>query len=446
MISTTVREQHAFVERPHRTMLALTIPIMASLVVEPLAGVVDTAFVERLSAAQAAALGASTVLLSSILWLFNFLAIGTQTEVAQALGEGRSDHARQAATLALALSLFSGLAVAIGTWAILGVAARWLSPHEPVQAAMITYTKVRLLGSPAALAVLVAFGALRGLQEMRTPMWIAAGISVMNIALDALLVFGAGPIPAFGIAGAAWATTASQLVGAVVAATCVGRRLGFSRQIVWRRSRSLFRVGRDMGLRTGSLLLFLLIAQRSALRISVESGAAHQAVRQIWMLTAFLLDAFASAAQSLVGYFVGARQRALAFNVARIATWWGLGTGTALTIALLLLQDSVARLLVPPSALGLFASAWFIFSLTQPLSALSFVTDGIHWGTADFAFLRNGMLVSTTVGLVGLAVIDPRSPHALAEVWAVTALWTGLRSAFGLARIWPGVGKAPLRL
>jgi MATE family multidrug resistance protein len=427
-------------------MLALSIPVMVSLVVEPLAGVVDTAFVERLGSAPAAALGASTVLLSSILWVFNFLGIGTQTEVAHALGRGRRGEARQAVTLALVVAVLFGIAVGLGAWGALGSVARWMSDDSAVRDATIIYTSVRLMGAPAVLVMLVAFGALRGLQDMRTPLWIAAGISALNVVLDALLIFGAGPIPRLGIAGAAWATLASQVLGAAVAVGCVARGLGLSRHIAWGRTGSLLVVGRDMVLRTGSLLFFLLMAQRSALQIGVESGAAHQAVRQIWTLTAFLLDAFASAAQSLVGYFLGARRVAQALRVARVASLWALGTGGALAILLLLLQRPVAALLVPPSAVGLFAGAWVICALSQPLNALSFVTDGIHWGAADFAFLRNGMLISTAAGLVGLSAIDPSSPHALAWVWCVTALWSALRSGFGVARIWPGVGKAPLRV
>jgi Na+-driven multidrug efflux pump len=51
---------------------------------------------------------------------------------------------------------------------------------------------------------MVAFGALRGRQDMRTPFRIAVSV---NVTLDALLIFGAGPVPPLGVAGAAWATS-----------------------------------------------------------------------------------------------------------------------------------------------------------------------------------------------------------------------------------------------
>ena len=50
---------------------------------------------------------------------------------------------------------------------------------------------------------------------------------------------------------------------------------------------------------------FLVLTIRAATQIGPEAGAVHQAIRQVWVLTALLLDAFALSGQSLVGYFLG---------------------------------------------------------------------------------------------------------------------------------------------
>jgi len=85
---------HPFVRAPHRTMAMLSVPVMLSLVAEPLTGLVDTAFVARLGAGPLAALGVGTIALSSFFWIFNFLGIGTQTETARSLGQRRTERAR----------------------------------------------------------------------------------------------------------------------------------------------------------------------------------------------------------------------------------------------------------------------------------------------------------------------------------------------------------------
>ena len=438
-------QRHSFLDHPHRTLIGLSLPVMAALVVEPLAGLVDTAFVERLGAAYAAALAAATTIFASIVWVFNFLGIGTQTAVAQSQGRGDTGGARQAGTVAVLLATACGIALAAVMWPLLGVSARWMSGDLLVQEATLTYLKIRLLGAPAILIMLANLGALRGLERMQATFWIAGGVSLVNIVLDPILIFGWGPVPRLEIAGAAWATTASQAGGAVISLILVSRTLGYSRTLSRRRATALLVVGRDMIVRTGALLIFLLVATRTALQIGVDAGAAHQAVRQVWMMMAFLLDAFAHSAQSLIGFFLGAGDLGSARRVARVACSWGLATGLTLTAGLLALEGVIAALLVPPSALLLFSSAWLAAALAQPLNSLAFVTDGIHWGTGDFAFLRNAMLVSTLAGLVCLALIETTSPHALTQVWLVTALWITIRAILGTLRLWPGGARSPLR-
>jgi MATE family multidrug resistance protein len=55
------------------------------------------------------------------------------------------------------------------------------------------------------------------------------------------------------------------------------------------------------------------------------------------------------------------------------------------------------------------------------------------------------MLVATSLGMLVLLGIDPRTASALTQVWVATTGWLAVRTAFGLARVWPGVGQSPLR-
>jgi len=437
-------DSHPFVLHPHRTMLVLSLPVLFSLIAEPLTGLADTAFVARLGAEPLAALGVATVLLSSIFWVFNFLGIGTQTAVARAHGAHRLGDASAAIATALLTALAVGVALALVAWPFLAALAEAMGAHDAMRDAAVTYLAIRFLAAPAILVTIVAFGALRGVQDMRTPFWIAVTINAVNVLLCALLVFGRGPVPGFGVAGAAWATAVSQTAGAAWAVLAVWRVLGPFARVRARAMLELLVVGRDLVLRTGLLLFFLLLATRAATHAGADAGAAHQAVRQVWVLTALLLDAYAATAQTLVGYFLGAGRVALARRVALVGCAWGLATGGALTLGMLLSTASFAWLLVPAAATAAFPAAWTVAALAQPLNALSFVTDGVHWGTGDFRYLRNAMLLATLSGAALLATVDVRQPGALAAIWTVTATWIVIRALFGVIRIWPGVGRSPL--
>ncbi len=435
--------EHPFVRRPHRTLIALSVPVLFSLIAEPVTGLVDTAFVARLGAVPLAALGVGTMVLSSVFWIFNFLGIGTQTEVAQAHGGGEVARARRINGLALAMSALFGFGMLAVGWVGSGAAATAMGATGALREAAVAYMRIRWFGAPAVLMMVAAFGTLRGLQDMRTPLWIAVTVNGLNVVLDAVLIFGLGPVPAFGIAGAAWASTVSQWLGAAWAVAAVLRRLGVPERLRLREAARLLRVGGDLFVRTGLLTLFLLLTTRTATRIGADAGAAHQAIRQVWMFTALFLDAFAITGQSLVAYFVGSGQWAQARRVAFVACVWSLGTGAALALAMLLGETLVIRVLVPATAVALFHPAWLAAALSQPLNALSFATDGLHWGTGDYRFLRNVMLLATALGAPMLLALDVGRPGALTWVWLITVGWISVRAAFGVLRIWPGIGRSP---
>ncbi|MCB8960044.1 MAG: MATE family efflux transporter [Ardenticatenales bacterium] len=436
--------EQAFKTRPHHTLFTLSIPVLFSLIAEPITGLVDTAFVARQGNIAGAALGAGTVALSSVFWIFNFLGVGTQTEVAQALGRGQHSRAKEASSLALGLAALIGCLLLL-VWPLADDLANLLGASGAIEEAAATYIRYRLLGAPAVLGMLVVFGALRGLQDMRTPLWIAITINAINILLDMLLISGFGPVPALGVGGAALASTISQWVGIGWGLLALRRQLGLTRHIQLGNAANLLRVGRDLFIRTGTLTIYLSIATRVATRIGADAGAAHQAIRQIWVFSALVMEAFSVTAQSLVGYFMGSGERALAKQVAAYCLGWSVVAGFGMSGLLLLGEGWLATLLVPDSAQLIFASAWLIASISQPFNAVAFITDGIHWGTGDYRYLRNGMILATLIGGGALLLIDTEQPAAFRLVWAATTLWIIVRAVVGLVRVWPGLGQSPFK-
>ncbi len=438
-------DRHPYLSRPNRTIVALSLPILLSLIAEPVTGLVDTGFVARLGAVPLAALGVGAGALSAVFWIFNFLGIATQTEVAQAMGRGDRAGAGRAASLALAIG--AAISLLLGGLLYSGAAqmAAAIGAEGAVHDLATEYIRLRLLGAPAVIVVIVGFGALRGAQDMKTPLWIALGINLVNVALDVVFIFGWGPIPAMGVAGAALASSAGQWLGALWMLRELRRRIGLSGDFSLRDGARLLRVGRDLFVRSASLTLFVLFATRVATQMGAEAGAAHQVIRQVWFFTALISEAFAGAAQSLVGYFFGSGQRDYARRVAISTTLWSFATGIAMLLATLGATPFVLAAFVPREAAAAFQAAWVIAALSQPLNALAFVTDGIHWGTSDYRFLRNAMMMATICGLLGLQLIASDSADGFASVWLMTALWISIRAFWGVARLHPGLGRGPFR-
>ena len=437
---------HPFRQAPHATLLRLALPVLVSLAAEPVTGAVDTAFVARLGAPSLAALGVGTTLLSGIFWIFSFLGVGSQTEVAQRLGHQKPQAAAEIATLALALSLALGAALCLLGYGLIPWAVDLMEASGRVFDDAVDYMRLRLLGAPAVLITLAAFGILRGRQDMTSPLKIAVGLNLLNIVLDAVLIFGLGPLPAMGIKGAALASAISQWIGALWAVAVIRATSGLTFKFSPADLRRLLHIGGDMFLRTGLLTAFLVLTTRAATQIGPEGGAAHQAIRQVWVLTALLLDAFAISGQSLIGFFLGRGDRVEARKVAAVVCLWSLAAGVFLAVGMAMSTHWVALAMVPPAARPFFPAAWLATLIFQPINAFAFAPDGIHWGSGDFRYLRNAMLGASALGALAVLMLDTAHPQALVWLWVITGGWVTLRALFGILRIWPGVGQSPLAL
>ncbi len=443
----TENKQHPFEIKPNRTLLTLAIPVLFSMIAEPLTGLVDTAFVAKLGSEAAASLGVGTIVFSSVFWVFGFLGIGTQTEVSHAIGEDDLARASSFGWMAVGISAALGLALLLFVFPFLGNIVELMGGEGSVRTLAVDYMRYRLLGAPAVLVVLACFGSLRGYQDMQSPLWIALGMNAVNVVLDWCLVFGKGPFPVMGVGGAALASSISQWIGAAWAVLAVYRHYGFNSGFRLVDVRRLFVIGGDMFVRSGSVCVFLLLCTRFATQVGAESGAAHQAIRQFFVFVTLLLDTFAVSGQSLVGYFIGRADRITARKVAALVCKWSFVTGILLTIAMYLGKQPVSWLLVPDEAAAVFSPAWLAVTFLQPINALSFATDGIHMGTGDYRYLRNVMLIAVLTSTILLFVVDWFSPdHMLFWIWVVAGVWTTVRALLGMIRIWPGIGDGPLAM
>tara|TARA_B100000953_G_scaffold299026_1_gene297564 strand:+ start:222 stop:1556 length:1335 start_codon:yes stop_codon:yes gene_type:complete len=433
-----------FTEKPGRTILVMALPVLGTSIAEPLTSTADTYFLSQLGSTSLAALAIATSVISSAFWVLNFIGVGIQTLAAGAQGKGDEELLHRRVGTALVMSALLSLAMFL-----LLPALEWISgamgATGEVQKDTVEYMRIRLFGAPAVLIGFAAFGALRGVQDMRTPLYISIGINALNIILDPLMIFGYGSIPAMGVAGAAWASVISQWLGLGWAFFALRKKVGFRLCLHRPTMNYLLAMGRDMVIRTGSLNLFLILATRTAALAGDQTAAAHQVLRLLWFITALLLDAFAVVGQSLVASFLGQNNRLLARKAAALTIAWSVASGFLLMALLLLLQKPLTELMVPEDAIFLLPGAWLISCLCQPVNGLCFATDGVHWGTSDYGFMRNTVVLATVVGVTGLQFIDIADENCLPQVWLLCVCTIALRGILGVLRIWPGIGNAPLK-
>ena len=420
-----------------RQLLALALPATVTLIADPLMGLVDTAVVGRLGAAELGALGLAVSVLAAGAWVFNFLVFGTTSAVARAVGAGDRSVAGRRVAHAAQVAMVLGVGVALLLFLTAPTVLRALGAVEGLREPATTYLRIRAVGVPFLLLSYVGHGAFRGVSDTRTPLVVVIVANLLNAALTFWLVLGLG----LGIAGAAWATVAAEVLTVLAFAALRGRtRLplaGHGRPTLGE-LRVLFAVSRDLVLRTGGLVLGLLAVAAAAARVDAQTAAAYQILYQLMLLVSFLLDGVAIAGQAMVGTALGAGDRRAAREVAATTLRWGSGLGIALALLFAAGGDLLPRVLTDdPEVLATVATAWWLFALGQLWSGPVYALDGVLMGAEDFAYLRTWTVLAGVVG-GGAAQLLASEGADLLGLWAAVQLLMGIRLVSLLARLRSG--------
>jgi putative MATE family efflux protein len=383
-----------------RRILGLAVPALGALVAEPLFLATDTALVGHLGVDPLAGLGIASTILQTAIGLLVFLAYATTPAVARMLGAGNRAGAVRAGVDGIWLALALGLLLAIaGPLAAHPLAAAFGATPRVTELAAL-YLGISSLGIPAMLAVIAATGLFRGLQDTRTPLVIAVAGFAANGVLNAVLIYGAG----WGIAGSAVGTVVAQWGMAAACLTITVRHARREGADVRPRLPGVAAAARSGGwmlLRTVTLRVALVATTVAATGLGTVTLASTQVLFQLTFLFALALDAFAIAAQAMVGYDLGAGTHAQVRATMRRLIGWGVASGVVFGGVL----AGVAPWLgyVFSSDAGVIAAvpvgAWVV-AATMPLGALVFVLDGVLIGAGDGRYLA-------LAGVVNLAVYVP---------------------------------------
>jgi MATE family multidrug resistance protein len=277
------------------------------------------------------------------------------------------------------------------------------------------------------LLITASHGAFRGYQDTRTPMCVTIGFNVINASLDPLFIF----VLDWGLAGAAAATAIAQWIGALV---FLGLLLGVRRKemgvtLQWPTLRSLvpfLKVGRDLLLRTASLVGTMTLATAVAARVGVTAVAAHQVAHQLWLFLALVVDALAVAAQALVSKHLGADAPETARAVSNRLFQWGLLVGIALGAGFFLLRPLLPQFFTDdPETIAALLDVYLFVTLLQPLNGLVFVGDGIYMGAEEFPYLAKAMIGTALVAATVLLLVIPMGWGLVGVWWGVAALMVG---------------------
>lgn len=409
-----------------REIVSLAVPAFGALVAEPLFVLADSAIVGHLGTAQLAGLGIASALLTTAVSIFVFLAYATTAAVARRVGAGDLPTAIRQGMDGIWLALLLGACVIAVVLPTAPFLVELFGASDTASPYAITYLRISSLGIPAMLVVLAATGVLRGLQDTRTPLYVAIGGFVANGVLNVLLVYGAG----FGIAGSAWGTVIAQCAMASVYLVVVvrgARRHGASLRPDAAGIRASAQAGAPLLVRTLSLRAILMIATGVAARLGDADIAAHQIILSLWSLLAFALDAIAIAGQAIIGRYLGADDPKGARDVCRRMVQWGIAVGLILGALVIVSRPAFLPLFTTDSAVKDAAfPALLVVALSQPICGVVFVLDGVLMGAGDGPYLASAMILTLAV-FTPVALLVPTVGGGLTALWGAMTLMMTVR-------------------
>ncbi|HPT82326.1 MAG TPA: MATE family efflux transporter [Limnochordia bacterium] len=395
-------------------ILRLAWPAIVENLLHTMVGIVDTAMVGRLGAAALAAVGLGNQINHLGLTIFSALATGSTALVARHIGAREPERARDVARQSLILGVFVSGAVMLifltSARGLVGFLFRRAEVGVLDQAA--GYVRIVSLAMILNYFLIVINAVLRGAGNTKTPMQITALVNVINIIGNTVFIYGVGPVPALGVAGAALGTAISQACGGILAlrVLCRDELLGLrpadSFRPDWDIIRRIANIGVPAGVEQGMLRVGQLFYTMIISSLGTISYAAHQVALNAESLSFMPGAGFAVAATTLVGQNLGAGQPDDAERAGKVGRNMGMLVMSAMGIVFFLFPGPIVRIFSQdPEVIALAVVCLRLVAVAQPSLAVWMILAGGLRGAGDTRSIMGMVMVSFLGVRVGLAYL-----------------------------------------
>lgn len=417
--------------KSHRgEIYAIALPAIVSNITTPLLSMADMAIAGHIGAAQyigAIALGGS--MFNMLYWIFGFLRMGSSGTTAQAYGAKDRRKADTILHRATATGLVAGAVIMALSGPIATVMLKFLEADAATAAEARTYFMTAVTGAPATLATFALTGWFLGMQDSKTPMWIAILTNIVNIAASVALVFGAG----MKIEGVAIGSSVAQWSGLIVGLAAARRKFGpqwpgVGALCELKEVKRFFVINSDIFLRTLCLVSVTLWFTRSGSARGVDILAANALLLQLFMFFSYFMDGFGFAGEALAGKYKGMADTASLKRLITDLTRTAIRIAVAFTVIYLIGGKAIVALLTDDSTVREVCGHYLLWAAAIPLAgAPAFIWDGILIGLTHTRIMLAGMgLAAATFFAVYFAATPAMGNHGLWLAFVCFLLVRGL--------------------
>ena len=370
----------------------LVVPVIIQGMVVTVVFFTDRLLVGRYSDIALASMQISGPLLWSLFSIFAAFTAGTMAVIGRAVGAKDATEARQTLNGAFLLAAAIGLITMLGCLALQDWFAHVLASGDDAadaQALAVLYMRIVFYGLPLNLIQIAGVTALQADGDTRTPMWISTVQGVLNLGVSWALLWGAGPLPALGIEGAAIGTLVSFAVGAVAVTVQLATRDGIvkldpkigasleSLRPVLKLSVPAF--GEKIAFHTAFVIFAAYVGHLGTLEMS-----ANQALIAIESLGFMVAHGFSVAASALVAQKLGAERPDQAKAVGWISAILGAGVLGAVGLLFWFIPETLLGWFTDnPELIAMGTPCLKLAAVIQPVMAVCDAMAGSLRGAGD---------------------------------------------------------------
>lgn len=409
----------------------LAIPALIAGIAEPLLSITDTAIIGNIdenATESLAAVGIVGAFISMLVWVFGQIRSAISSIISQYVGANKLGKIEALPAQAMAIVVAGSLLVLVISYPFAKQIFQFYNASGTVLDFCVTYFKIRIFGFPFSLFVFAVFGTFRGLQNTYYPMIIAIIGAVLNVVLDLVFVYGVeGFIPAMNIEGAAYASLIAQVTMALIALILLLKKTSISLKIslpFHEEIPNLLGMIGNLFIRTIALNIALYFATAYATGYGNEYIAAYTIGLNLWLLGAFMIDGYSSAGNILSGKLLGSKDYKTLVKLSIKLAKYGFFIGIIIAIFGFVFYDFIGQIFTKdPLVLEQFYHVFWIVILTQPISAITFIFDGMFKGMGEMKYLRNLLILSTGFVFIPTLLFFDWLDYKLVAIWIAFTLW-----------------------
>ncbi len=370
------------------SLARLSAPLMATAFVQMAYSLIDIIWLGRLGTTAVAAAGT----VGNIVWFSNALMlvprVGLSIRGAQSYGAGDYTKTKKTFRNGIHMALFLSILLLVFINIFKNPIIGFYKLSSDVSQMALIYLAIVSIGFVPGFFNPVLSGAYNSMGNSQTPFRINVIGLIFNIVLDPLLIFGWGPFPELGIAGAAVATVAAQFVVSLIFIFFVIRekdivyRSKFFSRPDRRELISIGKLGLPAFLQSGiqsiiAMILNMFIASFGAMPVAVFSVGA-QIESLSWMTT----DGFSAALAAFTGQNFGAREKERVIHGARLGIRTAAAIGAVSVILFISLGKNIFAIFLPddPAAVAMGQIYLYIQSISQIFMTVEIACTGIFNG------------------------------------------------------------------